>query len=93
MANLYGRLQGARGEATRIGHTNIRAKLETWNGSVEVVLEKDGAFTVRIGDKYSPRQVVASGNVDTGTVDVLNPGPNMPGSVGQTDESGKMVWT
>lgn len=65
MANLYGRLQGNRGEATRCGSSVIRAKLETWQGSIQVVLEKDGHYCVTMGDKYAPRYVVASGNVNT----------------------------
>lgn len=67
MASLYGRLQGSRGEATRIGHQSIKAKLETWEGSIEVLLSKDGMFSVMIGDKSYPRTLVATGNVNDRT--------------------------
>lgn len=94
MAALYGRLQGNRGEATRVGHSSIKAKLETWDGSIEVELEKDGTFTVRIGDKSYPKMEVATGNVNNRTWDSKpKPGPYQPGSTGTTDETGRMIWT
>lgn len=65
MANLYGRLQGARGEATRTGHTDIESKLETWEGSIRTVLKKDGTFEVFIGSKSSPHLPCLTGNVET----------------------------
>lgn len=66
MAALFGRLHGSRGEVTRCGTrgSGIQAKLETWNGSISVFLNADGDFTVYIGDKSHPTQVVAEGNVD-----------------------------
>ena len=44
MAALYGKLQGSRGEVTRLGSksSGIRSKLETWEGSVTTVLEANG---------------------------------------------------
>lgn len=65
MANLYGRLQGSRGEATRLGNLDITAKLETWEGSIRVTLDKNGQYTVLVGDKSSPNKLVAVGNVNT----------------------------
>jgi hypothetical protein len=64
MAALYGRIQGNRGEATRMGHDVIYARLETWEGSVAVNLFKDGTFTVHKGSKTNPTIPVAEGNVN-----------------------------
>lgn len=66
MANLIGYLQGSRGQASRLGHTDIQSRLETWQGSIVTTLEKDGTFTVRIGQKGSYGEVVATGNVNDG---------------------------
>jgi hypothetical protein len=67
MAALYGRMNGSRGEVTRCGTkaSGIQAKLETWEGSVRVTLDADGTFEVWMGDKSSPRVLVAQGNVNT----------------------------
>lgn len=66
MANLYGRMYGDyRKEVTRTGHGVIYARLETWEGAIEITLDKDGQFAVGIGDKYNPRTPVAFGNVNT----------------------------
>lgn len=64
MAALYGRLQGNRGQATRIGHHEIYSKLETWDGSIKTELDRDGNFNVYIGDKSMPGTLVATGNVN-----------------------------
>ena len=40
MANFRGRLQGNRGEVTRLGSKEIRAVLSTWQNDVELVLKK-----------------------------------------------------
>lgn len=64
MANLYGRLQGNRGETTRMGNDVIYAKLETWHGSVAVNLFKDGTYTIHTGPKTNPQQLVYEGKID-----------------------------
>lgn len=46
MANLFGRIKGSRGEATRTGSDTIEAHLETWEGRVTVELQRNGDFTV-----------------------------------------------
>lgn len=69
MANLLGRIQGSRGEATRLGSSTITSKLETWNGSITTTLHKDGTFTVSIGAKTSTGREIVQGNVDTLTVE------------------------
>jgi|TARA_Y100000310_G_C20547732_1_gene746451 hypothetical protein len=70
MAALYGRLQGNRQEVTRCGHDTIKAKLETWDGSIAVYLGKDGTFAVHVGDKSGlGAPAVLTGNVDTRRVD------------------------
>lgn len=63
MANLYGRLQGSRGEVTRTGHTDIESKLETWEGSIRTVLYADGSFEVFIGEKYNANILIAEGTL------------------------------
>jgi hypothetical protein len=64
MAALYGRLQGDRGEVTRLGHTEIQATLETWVGEVRVGLEANGDFVVTVGDKSGGNSNMAvHGNV------------------------------
>jgi hypothetical protein len=61
MAPLYGRLRGNhwRKEVTRLGTYDVESKLETWEGSVRTVLERDGTFRVYVGSKYDPRTLVA----------------------------------
>jgi hypothetical protein len=68
MAALYGRMQGNRGEATRMGTSTsgMRAQLETWEGQITVTLEADGSFQVFIGPKGSARDLVLLGNVNDG---------------------------
>jgi len=46
MSALYGRLQGSRGEVTRLGHQTIESTLETWTGEIRTELERDGSFSV-----------------------------------------------
>lgn len=81
MAALYGRLQGNRGEVTRMGHADIESKLETWDGSIRTVLFKDGSFDVYIGDKTHPSTLIASGNV--------NDGERFAMDAGQLQETGR----
>lgn len=66
MAALYGRLQGNRGEATRVGTeaSGIRSTLETWQGKVVTSLDADGNFTVAVGEKHGVSQVIFEGNVN-----------------------------
>lgn len=68
MAALYGRMQGNRGEVTRMGSANsgIESTLETWDGQVRTELEADGSFVVRIGQKRGSGTVVLRGNVNNG---------------------------
>lgn len=63
MAPLYGRLQGNRGEATRMGYSDISTQVETWQGKVSVDLFKDGTFYVRLGGKHDTGKIIAAGNV------------------------------
>lgn len=64
MAALYGRLQGSRGEVTRMGTRDIFSKLETWHGSIQTTLKADGSYYVYIGDKSFPRTLIAEGKID-----------------------------
>ena len=66
MAALIGYLQGNRGEVSRCGSKNsgISANLETWKGSIRVVLSANGNCHVMIGSKHSPSKLVYEGNVD-----------------------------
>jgi hypothetical protein len=65
MAPLYGRLQGSRQEVTRTGHYDIWSRLERWEGSIDVTLDCNGDFEVRMGEKNYPRTLIAAGNVNT----------------------------
>lgn len=64
MANLYGRLQGNRGQTTRVGSTLIDSTLETWDGEIRTTLTKDGSFVVMIGPKNGADMIIAVGNVN-----------------------------
>jgi len=64
MSALYGRLQGSRGEVTRLGHQTIESTLETWTGEIRTELERDGSFSVFIGPKNRPVIRVLVGNVN-----------------------------
>ncbi len=70
MAPLYGRLQGNRGEATRMGFEEITAALQTWEGRVTTTLRKDGTFTVEMGPLDGHGRTAVVGNVDDGDLDV-----------------------
>ena len=67
MAALYGSLRGNRGETTRLGHKDIRARLETWAGAVTVVMDADGHYRVyeSTHGKHSTGDVVHTGKVDS----------------------------
>ncbi len=69
MAKLYGRMKNAYKsgavEVTRTAETEIYSKLETWDGSIKTVLDKNGDFKVYIGSKGNPTTLIAKGNVNT----------------------------
>jgi hypothetical protein len=48
MAEFYGSVQGAQGEATRLGHTNsgLRTSAQSWDGSIIVNLYKNAVDDV-----------------------------------------------
>ena len=51
MAHFYGKLQGARGEASRLGHksSGLRATAASWQGAVSTYLyEKHGVDMARV---------------------------------------------
>lgn len=64
MSALYGRLQGSRGEATRLGHDHIEATLETWRGRLRLTLGKDGTYALEVAPKHGGFTPVYAGNVD-----------------------------
>ncbi len=67
MADTYGRLwSGDRKAVTRGGLKDygISARLETWNGSIEVHLASDGMFRVSVGEKDNPKILAIRGDVD-----------------------------
>lgn len=67
MANLYGSLQGNRGEVTRLGSDQIRTSVQTWTGSVNVTMHKDGSFWVTIADKHGGGgEIRITGNANSG---------------------------
>jgi hypothetical protein len=41
MAKFYGSIQGSRGAATRIGHSNIKSSVQSYDGSVITYLSYD----------------------------------------------------
>lgn len=70
MAALYGRIRGynSRGPMQRKAHTvtgseEIVAQLETWEHSIRVQLNRDGGYEVLIGEKHTPRRILAQGNL------------------------------
>lgn len=65
MAALFGRLWGSRGTVTRTGSDSVNAKLETWQGSVQVTLRRDGTFEVYTGNKYYTTDRVFVGKIDS----------------------------
>lgn len=80
MAALYGRMQGNRGEVTRMGSANsgIESRLETWDGSIKTELTADGNYKVYIGDKHSPSILIATGNVDYASFSAIKDGEPTP---------------
>lgn len=64
MANLIGYLTSDRSFVHRLSSAYIRARLETWGGSITVSLDKDGEAHVRIGPKGSTDTLVWKGNVN-----------------------------
>ena len=50
MAKFYAEIQGARGAASRLGHTHIRSTTKSWSGEVNVMLSigVDGIPYVRV---------------------------------------------
>jgi hypothetical protein len=67
MANLIGYMQGNRGETSRLGSNEIHSQLETWQGAIHVSLDKDGNYSVRIGEKGYANRLVVEGNVNNKT--------------------------
>jgi hypothetical protein len=65
MAALYGKLWGSRGTVTRTGNSSINAKLETWEGSVQVTLMRDGSFEVYTGSKSYATDRVFVGKIES----------------------------
>lgn len=68
MANLYGRLKDTHKsnakDVTRTAGSEIRSQLETWQGSIRTVLDRDGNYQVYIGSKHNPCNKIAEGNVN-----------------------------
>lgn len=57
MSKFYGTVQGARGQATRCGHTSIGAAAQSWDGSVIVWLtyrDDDLMVQINTSDGSSP---------------------------------------
>lgn len=48
MANFIGYIQGQRGEASRLGHSSIEAKIATWDHRVRSRLYNDPTGEVRL---------------------------------------------
>jgi len=65
MAALYGKLWGSRGTVTRTGSSDINAKLETWEGSVQLTLRRNGTFEVYVGDKSYATDRVFVGKIES----------------------------
>ena len=56
MARFYGQINGGRGTATRVGHRNIRAAAQSYDGSVitELTYNDEGKLMVDVcTDDYS----------------------------------------
>ena len=68
MAPLYGRLKGEphRKEVTSRGFYGVESRLETWDGAIKTELDRDGTYRVFVGEKYSPDNLIATGNVSAG---------------------------
>jgi hypothetical protein len=65
---LYGRLKGEphRKEVTGRGFYGVESRLETWDGAIKTELDRDGTYRVFVGEKYSPDNLIATGNVSAG---------------------------
>jgi hypothetical protein len=50
MAKFFGQVNGGRGTATRVGHRNIRASAQSYDGSVqtELTYNDEGKLMVRV---------------------------------------------
>lgn len=70
MANLFGWVKDEHKSNakrhTRTSSTKLSSQLETWDGAIRTELDRDGNFTVYIGDKSNPRTIIATGNVNDG---------------------------
>jgi hypothetical protein len=68
VAPLYGRLKGEpyRKEVTRRGFYGVESRLETWDGAIKTELDRDGTYRVFVGEKCSPDNLIATGNVSAG---------------------------
>jgi hypothetical protein len=64
MANLIGYIDSDRSKTHRISSNFITARLETWEGAVEVTLHKSGKFEVFMGPKDGHGAKLAEGNVN-----------------------------
>ncbi len=68
MPSLYGRMvdpfHSAPKEVTRTAARMIQTTLETWEGAVRTEPEADGTFRIYVGEKYNPKALVATGNVN-----------------------------
>lgn len=66
MAALFGRLNGNRGEVTRLGSkdSGIKCTLQTWKGKVVLCLEADGTWNLYSTDINATKVIdKASGKV------------------------------
>ena len=52
MANFFGSVKGARGEATRLGHSELQTVAASWKGAISVYLyELDGKTRYRVSQQ------------------------------------------
>lgn len=56
-------MQGNRGVVTRCGSSQIWARLESWEGAVDVTLDNNGICIVKIGSKHNPDKLIFKGKV------------------------------
>ena len=66
---MYGRLKGEpyRKEVTRRGFYGVESRLlGTWDGAIKTELDRDGTYRVFGGEKHSPDNLIATGNVSAG---------------------------
>ena len=68
MPSLYGRMidpfHSGRKEVTRTAARMFETTLETWEGAVRTEREADKTFRIYVGEKYNPKALVATGNVN-----------------------------